>query len=843
MTAVVSPGFCATRRGRVLSLRWRVVVPLACLVLAAFLAGAAFLYEEAAEDRHAIAHRALAEAVAASTAFDREVGAARSLLQGLSRSPALKSGDLRAFYDQLVATPHPEGSWFVLWDMNGQILNTIRPFGARLPTRAEMAPTAEGYERIRARGLSISNRVIGPVAQVPIVAVHLRLDGAKGDMEGLLTTVLPEARLTAVLREHPLPAGWTTMVLDRNLVPLATSDPAPGALPQEVSPALKAALTEHGFNGHFVAHDGAGDLLVGAQRSAATEFPTITTVPFALANAPVKTAVRKITSIGLMLLLAGGLAAFVVVRQVGPMEASAAQTARRLRLSEARYASLWNDTSESLFVVMVTPDGGFAFEGLNPAHERATGLTFEAIAGKTPEECLPRDAAAAVTARYRACLQRGGPLIYDEVLDLPGGRRVWQTSLAPVRDPETGQIMLLIGTARDVTADRTVRAEIERSHMLLQTTLDALSAHIAILDGNGTIVAVNQAWHRFAERGGYATPDHGVGSNYVEACRAAAATDTQAALVAASLDAMLSGQRREFRLSYRCGDRFFQMTAAWFTHEGAAHVVVAHEDVTELASARRDVRDIAGRLLSLQEDERQRIAADLHDSTAQHIVAAGLGLMGVQAAAGDPKDVERAVAKVRSSLDEAHREIRTLSYLLFPPDLRANGLAASLRRFVEGFSERTALKGIARVTGEVDRIQPELQRAILRVVQEALVNVHRHAAASRVSVSLRRDAAGLHLRVGDDGRGMPGSRTKVAAQPASLGVGIPGMEARMRQFGGTMTIASGARGTTIRAFIPLHGDPATPYPPAPGSAHGRIERPGSPPNLRVLPDGNDSPIG
>ncbi|GEO17598.1 PAS domain-containing protein [Microvirga aerophila] len=420
MTDVVSPGFRTTRR-RLLSLRWRVVVPLACLVLAAFLAGAAFLYAEATEDRHAIAHRALAEAVAGSAAFDREVGAAGFLLQGLSRSPVLKSGDLRAFYDQLVETPHPEGSWFVLWDMNGQILNTIRPFGTRLPTRAEMGPTEEGYERIRARGLSISNRVMGPVAKVPTVAVHLRLDGAKGDMAGLLTTVLREARLNAVLREHPLPAGWATMVLDRNLVPLATSDLRPGALPQELSPALMVALKEHCLNGHFVAHDGAGDLLVGVQRSATTEFTTITTVPFALANAPVEAAVRKITSIGLMLLLAGGMAAFVVVRQVGPMETSAAQTARRLRLSEARYASLWNDTSESLFVVTVAPDGGFVFEGLNPAHERATGLTFEAIAGRTPEECLPPDAAAAVTARYRACLQRGGPTIYDEVLDLPGG--------------------------------------------------------------------------------------------------------------------------------------------------------------------------------------------------------------------------------------------------------------------------------------------------------------------------------------------------------------------------------------------------------------------------------------
>jgi signal transduction histidine kinase len=138
-----------------------------------------------------------------------------------------------------------------------------------------------------------------------------------------------------------------------------------------------------------------------------------------------------------------------------------------------------------------------------------------------------------------------------------------------------------------------------------------------------------------------------------------------------------------------------------------------------------------------------------------------------------------ALGPVRSSLDEAHREIRTLSYLLFPPNLRTNGLAASLQHFVAGFSQRTGLEGRARVTGDVDAIPLDLQRTVLRVVQEALVNVHRHAEASKVAVTLRRDAKGLQLRVGDDVKGLPGW-DGAAAAPAALGVGIPGMEARIR---------------------------------------------------------------
>jgi two-component system, NarL family, sensor kinase len=521
-------------------------------------------------------------------------------------------------------------------------------------------------------------------------------------------------------------------------------------------------------------------------------------VPRALANAPVNAALWKIGSAGLALGLTGALAGLMMVRQVGPVETSAALTARRLRVAEARYRSLWLDTPESLFVVTVTESGRFVFEGLNPAHERATGLSFAAIAGKEPEECLPPASAAAVLERYRHCVAAGLPEIYDEVLDLPSGRRIWQTSLSPVRDPDTGRICLLVGTARDVTEDREARARIEQSRKLLQATLDALSAHIAILDGTGAIIAVNRAWHRFAEERGYRTPDHGVGRSYPEACRAGPPE------IAQGLDRVLGGESRTFRAGYECGERSFQVSMARFSYAGTAHVVVAHEDVTDLRSAQQDVRDIAERLLSLQEEERQRIAGDLHDSTAQHIVAAGLGLMNVSAVAGATPDVEEAIGTVRASLEEAHREIRTLSYLLYPPDLSRHGLAKTLRHFVAGFCRRTGLRGRATVSPAVDRLPVELQRAVLRVVQEALVNVHRHANATKVAVEVRLEEASLRLRVHDNGQGLPAAGG--AELTPALGVGIPGMQARIRQFGGTLEIDGKGRGTSVRAVIPLDGD-------------------------------------
>ena len=810
MIAVDTLVSVVTRRWSSLGLRWRVVLTSSFVVIVAFLIGARLLHDTALQKQHDLQHHAEAEAMASATSFDREVAAASYLLMGLSKAPSVVAGDNRTFYDQLAATPRPDGSWFVLWDQDGQVLNTSRPFGTLLPRAAEWDGFKAGWNRVHERGTSVSSRVRSPVSKTYVIVVAVRIDDAGGQMRGFLTANLPEARLAAVVRDHVLPDGWATTVFDRNLVPTASSMGDGGArvMPAAVRDRLgdrSGAISGKGY-------DPAANLFFAFQRSGATDFVTVTTVPEPLMRAPVTEARRKITWAGLALLLAGGAAGLLVSRQVAPVETTATTVARQLRLAQARYASLWNDTPESLFVVSVMPDGRFVFEGLNPAHERATGLAFDAIAGKAPEECLPPEAAAAVTARYRACLQGGAPMIYDEILDFPSGQRFWQTSLAPVRDPETGRIVLLIGTARDVTADRMARLEIERSQMLLQTTLDALSAHIAILDDTGTIIAVNRAWHRFAEAGDYAIPDHGIGTNYLAACQTGEGSDRSGGHVVEALVAVLARRSTGFRASYSCGDRFFQMSVARFCHEGATHAVVAHEDVTELVSARRDVRDIAGRLLSLQEDERQRIAADLHDSTAQHLVAAGLGLMHIDTVAGNLTGVQEALGAVRSSLDEAHKEIRTLSYLLYPPNLRANGLTASLRLFVTGFMQRTGLQGRATVAGNVDGTPIEVQQSVLRVVQEALVNVHRHAEATRVSVTLRRNEEGLHLIIRDNGKGLPRPKQDGDGARPPLGVGIPGMEARIRQLDGRMTMASSARGTTIRATIPTAPDGGLPLP-------------------------------
>jgi len=214
----------------------------------------------------------------------------------------------------------------------------------------------------------------------------------------------------------------------------------------------------------------------------------------------------------------------------------------------------------------------------------------------------------------------------------------------------------------------------------------------------------------------------------------------------------------------------------------AAHVMTKQVErpinalTTSMTAARQELDALSEQLLGLQEEERGRIARELHDSTAQHLVAGTLGLMQITAVADGNPAVLKACAEVEASLDKGLRELRIFSYLLHPPNLEREGLSATLREFVDGFCRRTGLAAAVRVSGAVDYLPFDLQRTLLRVVQEALANVQRHAMASRVSLVLRQRAGRVLLRVSDNGKGI--ADATAGGEPQRFGVGIRGMRAR-----------------------------------------------------------------
>jgi two-component system NarL family sensor kinase len=227
------------------------------------------------------------------------------------------------------------------------------------------------------------------------------------------------------------------------------------------------------------------------------------------------------------------------------------------------------------------------------------------------------------------------------------------------------------------------------------------------------------------------------------------------------------------------------------------------EDITEFKQAQEELRGASARLLRLQDEERRRIARELHDSTAQMLTALMLNLSAVQkSAARLNKKARRAFSESIALARQCAQEVRTLSYLLHPPLLEELGLVSAIRNYVDGFTKRCGIQVDFEVAQDFGRLAQEIELALFRVVQESLTNIHRHSGSARARLRLMRDENTLMLEVTDEGRGMPpemlGRNKRVLP---GLGVGIAGMQERMEQLGGVLETESSRHGTLVRAIL------------------------------------------
>jgi two-component system NarL family sensor kinase len=237
---------------------------------------------------------------------------------------------------------------------------------------------------------------------------------------------------------------------------------------------------------------------------------------------------------------------------------------------------------------------------------------------------------------------------------------------------------------------------------------------------------------------------------------------------------------------------------------------VARKAPFENATGRMDNAHTSVSLASIQEDIQQRIASDLHDSTCQHLIAASLGLMRIRRILGDPVAAERLCDDIDASIDEALREIRAFAYLLHPQNLTVDRLKETIEHYADGFAARTSLRVTTRIVSDVDRLPYEKQRSLLRVIQEALTNVFRHAKATEVRIVIEATDSNFRLTISDNGCGLRADQAKQGAKAISIGVGIPAMRARLEQIGGSLDIhsnpATRSSGTILCAVFP-HGLP------------------------------------
>jgi len=223
---------------------------------------------------------------------------------------------------------------------------------------------------------------------------------------------------------------------------------------------------------------------------------------------------------------------------------------------------------------------------------------------------------------------------------------------------------------------------------------------------------------------------------------------------------------------------------------------------SEILQQSDQLRELSGRLMSLQDEERRRIARDLHDSAGQNLAALSISIARIKEdAKGDPAQLSARIKEARDLVQHLSDEIRTTSYLLHPPMLDEMGLSYAIGWYIDGLKERSGLSVEVNITDDLGRLAPEIELAIFRLVQECLTNIHRHSESKTAVIRIARDSDKIYAEVQDHGKGIPPERL-AGIQSQGVGVGIRGMRERVRQSHGDLTIDSNALGTKVTAVFP-----------------------------------------
>jgi PAS domain S-box-containing protein len=212
------------------------------------------------------------------------------------------------------------------------------------------------------------------------------------------------------------------------------------------------------------------------------------------------------------------------------------------------------------------------------------------------------------------------------------------------------------------------------------------------------------------------------------------------------------------------------------------------------------LRRLSNRMMTMQDEERRRIAREIHDGLGQELAAAKMILDGILAKDSSPP-MQQASLEASQLIDRAIQQVRTISHLLHPPLLDEVGLVSALRWFLEGLSERSGIHVVLEVNPpDLGRLKSELETAIFRIVQEALTNMFRHSGASNGCVTVREKDGNIVVSVRDDGKGIDDH--VIQLRPESVGVGIGGMRQRVTELGGTLRLAKANPGTIVEVVIP-----------------------------------------
>jgi signal transduction histidine kinase len=408
---------------------------------------------------------------------------------------------------------------------------------------------------------------------------------------------------------------------------------------------------------------------------------------------------------------------------------------------------------------------------------------------------LGRDSAAVVNS---------GKTSEHQVLELDG--QSYSLRIHPYRIGE-GKIEGAVVALVNISALRRASDAIEDARRYAEAIIEAVQESLVVLDSGLRILSANRSFYETFQ----ATPKSTVGNLIYDLGNGQWNISPLRSLLdkVQSDDTPLSSLEVEHDFPL-IGRKTILLRARQFRSPkgGRPLILLSIQDETdrreaELAASRSGV--MSARLMRVQDDERRRVARELHDSTAQSLAGLMMNMnqLSRKLQKSDPK-ILATLAESRALADESIREIRTISYLLHPPLLEEAGLASALRWFIDGFGNRSKIRVKLAIPARMPRLVAATELALFRIAQEGLTNVHYHSGSKSAQVEIAVTSSQVILQISDRGKGLPAEIWKPQGGISrTSGVGIAGMRERVKELGGTLEFDSSRRGATLRATLPL----------------------------------------
>ncbi|WP_454835437.1 PAS domain-containing protein [Pseudomonas lini] len=494
-------------------------------------------------------------------------------------------------------------------------------------------------------------------------------------------------------------------------------------------------------------------------------------------------------------------------RQASHLAAIARERKRAEKLlleSEQRYRDIFDHSLDPLFLLEVT-DEGLRFIEVNPALELVVGVGRAELIGKTVEQTLPPQAVAVAIAKYQRCVDNDVPLDEEDEIELPAGCRTFHTTLIPVRDP-CGRIQRVVGIARDITerkhAERILHAREQEFRALVENTPDA----VARFDLQCHFQYANPMAQSLLGR----SLDSLLGKT---SCEISPGLDAVRYFQNTLETIIRTGKATEQEISLNVpaeqGTEIIcyqiRLVPERDQHGVLISILTVGRNVSAMRAAEKQLKESHAQLRQLssyrettREEERKRIAREIHDELGQQLTALrmGISLLRLQFGKDQPLLVER-VQALMGRIDETIQVVRNVATSLRPSALDM-GLTSALEWLVSEFFHNTGIPCQLRASSARLELDDERATAIFRVIQESLTNVARHAQASRVDIHLECSAEHVFIEVRDNGKGFD------PKQLSKRTLGMLGMRERGYMLGGTVTVdSSPGQGVCVQVKIPF----------------------------------------